>query len=256
MTQQAPISSGKIASFAKTWLGAGLNLILPPRCPMTGALVGRNGTLAPDYWAKLTFIHDSYCDTCGAPFRQAMTPGMVCAGCLAEPPLFTRARAALRYDDASTAMILKFKHADGTHLGKIFAGWLQQFGGDVLHDADLLIPVPLHRWRLLKRRYNQAALLTTALSVQTGIPSAPHLLRRMRYTASQGHKSKTQRHDNIKAAFTVPENLRAAIKDKNIVLLDDVYTSGATVQECAKTLLKAGARQVSVLTVARVGFAQ
>ena len=211
-----------------------MDLILPPRCPMTGALVGLNGTVAPEYWAQLTFIQDSLCATCGAPFRQVMEPGMVCGQCLHEPPLYARARATLRYDEAAAKMILKFKHGDGTALANIFTTWLRQFGAGLVAESDLLVPVPLHRWRLIKRRYNQAALLTAALSKQTGLPHAPHLLQRLRHTPSQGKKNKIERHDNIKHAFMVPERLRDVVQGKSILLLDDVYTSGATVNECTR----------------------
>jgi ComF family protein len=244
-----------IKTLSRTTSRTLLDLILPPRCPVTGALVGRNGTIAPEFWAQLNFIQDSYCAQCGAPFREAMEKHMVCGACLQEPPPFARARAALRYDDHSAKMILKFKHADALQLAKIFATWLQQAGTELLTHTDLLIPVPLHRWRLLKRRYNQAALLSAALAKHSGVAHHPHLLRRQRHTPTQGQKSKTERHDNIKHAFVVPDHLQTQIKDKTILLIDDVYTSGATVNECTKILLKAGAKEVNVLTIARAGFA-
>lgn len=240
-----------VRPFARTFL----DLVLPPRCPMTGELVGRNGTLAPAYWAQLNFIQDSFCDTCGAPFRQPMTAGMICGACLQDPPPYARARAALHYNDASAKMILKFKHGDGTQLARIFTTWLQQFGQEILAQADLVVPVPLHRWRLVKRRYNQASLLAALVSAQSDIPCRHDVLLRHRATESQGRKTKAQRAENIRHAFAVRETLRELIQGKNIVLLDDVYTSGATVHECTQILLKAGAAQISVLTVARAGFA-
>lgn len=219
---------------------------------MTGELVGKHGTLDPHYWGKLNFIQSPLCSTCGSPFPTETQTDMVCGNCLQDPPTYKRARSIWRYDDTSTGMVLKFKHADGTQLAPLFAGYLQQCGHDILQEADLLIPVPLHRWRLLKRRYNQAALLTRALSRKTSIPHLTHALRRIRSTAPQGHKTHDQRIQNIAHAFSIPEKIIPLIRNKKLVLVDDVFTSGATVNECVKTLLSHGATSVDVLTLAKV----
>jgi len=179
-------------------------------------------------------------------------PGMVCGDCLHNPPVYGRARAPLRYNDASSGMILKFKHADGTHLSDVFSGFLMQAASDFLPETDLIIPVPLHRWRLIKRRYNQAALLGDGLSKKTGILHAPHILRRNRHTVPQGSKNKAERAENVEKAFTILPKDIARITGKNILLIDDVLTSGATINECAKVLLGNGAETVNVLTLARV----
>jgi ComF family protein len=228
-----------------------LNLVLPPRCPMTGELVGAHGTIDPSYWSTLTFAHSPLCTSCGLTFPHEVETDMVCGACLQTPPPYHSARSILRYDDASAAMILKFKHTDGTTLTPVFRQWMMRHR-DHFENADLIIPVPLHRWRLLKRRYNQAALLGAALSSITQIPHAAHLLRRTRHTPSQGRKSKAERQDNIKAAFAVPEKYHLILKDKRIILIDDVYTSGATIHECTRVLLKHGASDVQVLTLAKV----
>lgn len=232
-----------------------LDLLLPPRCPVTGTLVGENGAISPSYWKNLHFIDGARCACCGAPFRVAASADMVCAQCLQHPPVFARARAALRYDDASAVMILRFKHADATHFTPLFARWLQRAAADILPYCDLILPVPLHRWRLLKRRYNQAALLGHALSRQTGIPHDPFLLRRNRATPPQGKKTHSERQQNIRKAFTLAPHGAAALKGKTILLVDDVYTSGATVKECATLLLENGAKSVNIVTLARTGYA-
>lgn len=156
------------------------------------------------------------------------------------------------YDDVSARVILKFKHADGTHMVPVLMRLLQMAGRDLLDDCTVIVPVPLHRWRLLKRRYNQAALLSAALARTNGKRHVPHGLRRIRATESQGHKNAAQRLENVQRAFAVTRSCRAAIAGQNILLIDDVLTSGATVRQCAHALLDAGAAQVSVLTLARV----
>jgi ComF family protein len=239
--------SSRTSWLSKTLLDA----VLPPRCPVTGQLVAAQGTVAPEFWARLNFIQKPFCTTCGNPFAHGETGiDLSCGQCLQDPPLFTRARSALAYDDQSAGMILKFKHGDKTLLSGIFASWLIQGGEDVLNGADYLVPIPLHRWRLLKRRYNQATLLAQALSAKTNIPVLNFTLIRTRATESQGHKSRAARQDNLRNAFTCHDT--DAIRDKNIVLIDDVMTSGATVSEAAKKLLNAGAKDVSVLTLARI----
>ena len=175
-----------------------------------------------------------------------------CAACLTHPPAYDAARAALVYDDASRPLILKFKHGDRTHAVRSFTPWLARAGADLLDGADLIVPVPLHRWRLIARRYNQAALLGTALSAASGVPHDPRLLIRRRATKSQGHMTAAARAANVRGAFAVAKGQAAALKDKTVILIDDVYTTGATVEACAKTLKRAGAREVRVLALARV----
>jgi ComF family protein len=226
-----------------------LNWILPPRCPMTGRLVSRNGALDPEYWAQLTFIQSPLCACCGNPFAAGVTGDMSCGACLREPPDFTSARAALKYDDASAKMILRLKYADGTILAPLFANWLQQAGAKLIEDSDLIVPVPLHRWRLLKRRYNQAGLLAQKLSQLANLPHEPFALQRTKATPPQGHKSKAARLDNMQGAFAALPN---KVNGKHILLIDDVLTSGATVNACARALYKGGAVKVHVLTIARV----
>lgn len=229
-----------------------LNIILPPRCPVTGELVGEQGVIDPAFWGRLNFIHTPLCNKCGTPFPHDAEPEMICGECLQHPPVFRQARSIWRYDDRSSGMILKFKHADGTQLAPMLSYYLHQAGMDLMDHNDIILPVPLHRWRLLKRRYNQAALLTKWLSRRTGLPHAPHVLRRVRHTPPQGHKTRDQRRQNIARAFAIAESQRPHILNKRILLVDDVFTSGATLNECINTLLQAGATTVDVLTLAKV----
>lgn len=233
-------------------IGSIFNILLPPRCPATGDIVGRQGALSPEAWSKLTFIGSPLCGICGMPFpfQDDTVDGMQCEACLSRPPRFDTARAALAYDDGSRGLILKFKHGDQTHVLKCFLPWIVRTGQDMLQDVDMIAPVPLHRWRLLKRRYNQAALLALALGRQTARPAAPALLRRVRATLPQGHDRAGSRRANVRNAFEVDR--RFDVRGKRIVLVDDVLTTGATVDECARVLKRAGAARVDVLALARV----
>ena len=166
--------------------------------------------------------------------------------------MFARARSVLVYDDASRPLILGFKHGDQTHAAAAFGNWLARAGSEMLAEADLVVPVPLHRWRLFRRRFNQAALLGKAVARRAGVRCVPDLLVRGRATPSQGGLSRSGRQRNVKGAFAVrPKRLRD-VTGARIVLIDDVLTTGATVSECARVLLRAGAARVDVLTLARV----
>lgn len=231
-----------------------LDLLLPPLCSSCRAIVGANGTLCPACWRQLNFIAAPHCTRCGVPFELEVGDnaqgGLQCGACIAAPPRYDRARAPLLYDDASRGLILRFKHGDALQLARSFAPLLAGAGAALLARADLLVPVPLARGRLWKRRYNQAALLAHAVGREAKIKVAPDLLRRVRKTPSQGGLSRAEREKNVKGAFALARH--ADVKGKIVIVIDDVLTSGATVGECARVLLKAGAARVDVLTVARV----
>jgi len=208
--------------------------------------------IAPQAWQRLQFIGAPQCDTCGVPFDFAVAGKIQCAHCLNKPPLYGKARAALVYNDASRDRILKFKHADQVHAVQTFVPWLMRTGSDLLDKADVIVPVPLHRFRLLRRRYNQAAVLAGALARHTGKTCLYEGLVRAKATPSQGHLNFKQRHKNVKNAFGVNPACIDALKNRHVLLIDDVHTTGATIKECTKALLKQGADRVDVLAVARV----
>ena len=238
-----------------SYISALINIILPPRCPFTGEIVDSPGTVSPTAWGGLSFIADPFCYACGFPFEFAVPKGSaenLCAGCLAQRPEFHRARAALVYNDASRDFILGFKHGDQTHAVVAMVPWLRNAGAELWDGADVIVPVPLHRWRLLRRRYNQAALMGDAIGKATGTRFIADGLMRTRATQTQGHLNAAARRKNVKSAFGVHPKRLAHIRGKNVVLIDDVYTTGSTVRECARALLHAGAAEVSVLTLARV----
>lgn len=227
-----------------------IDLILPPRCIVSGEIVAEQGTLASRVWQDLRFITPPFCSLCGYPFEFEAGADARCGACIAEAPPFTAARSALVYDDVSRELILKFKHGDHLQAVPTLAGMMARAGGDVMDGADVIVPVPLHRWRLLRRRYNQAALLAIALSRKTGVACVPDGLLRVRATESQGHMKAKDRADNVRKAFVI--NPKKSVAGKIVVLVDDVYTTGATVKECARALLQGGAEEVRILAVARV----
>lgn len=226
-----------------------VDAVLPPRCLACGATVGEPDALCPACWAAMTFFAPPWCSDCGLPFPHPMGEGALCADCARGRASWDRARAVLRYDKHSRGLVLSLKHGDRTHLAKALGGWMQRTGGEVLDGADLLVPVPLHWTRLVSRRYNQAAMLAHAIHAAGGPPVAPDWLIRRRRTPSQGRLGPLARARNVRGAFA----LRAgrSIEGKRVVIVDDVLTTGATVEECARVLRRQGAAFVGVLTLAR-----
>ena len=193
------------------------------------------------------------CRICGYPLPETVVDMPVCGVCASEPPRFSRARAALRYDDGARGMILRFKHADRTDIARTFGRMLETAGAELLADCDLIAPVPLHRWRLLQRGYNQAALLANTLALGGERQVVPDLLQRVQATASQQGLGGEQRKRNIKAgAFRLHPRHSARIASWRVLLIDDVLTTGATVTACTRVLMRGGAAAVDVLAIARV----
>ena len=231
-----------------------LDFLLPPRCLACAAPVAATGTLCTACWRAVTFLGAPCCAGCGYPFDFDVGPGGLCGACMAAAPRFDRARAAMRYDDASRALVLALKHGDRLHLAPPLAQWMKRAGAELLADTDLQLPVPLHWTRLFARRYNQSALLAQAIAKAGGPLVLADALIRRRRTPSQGNKNASARRRNVAGAFVV--NRPDEIRGKRVVLIDDVLTTGATVEECARILKRAGAVRVDVLTLARVVRAQ
>lgn len=227
-----------------------LDAVLPPQCLGCAAPVAEPGALCPTCWEAISFVDHPLCSCCGLPFDIDPGPQALCGGCLREPPSFRRARAVFRYDDHGKHLILRFKHGDRLDMAPTFGRWLARAGAELLADADVVVPVPLHWTRLFSRRYNQAALLALAVAKQGQVPAIPDALRRRRRTPSQGTLGRTQRQRNVRKAFAVHDERLVA--GRSVLLVDDVLTTGATVGECTRVLLSAGATAVDVLTLARV----
>ena len=240
--------------FARYWLGAVFDWALPAICPVTGEVLDAHGMISSQAWHSLRFISQPQCDQCGIPFEfetQENSSETLCGDCIANPKLYRRAVSAIIYDEVSRGMILKYKHGDRTQLTPVFVPWMLRAGGDMLESCDVIMPVPLHPFRLIKRKYNQSALLAAALAQEAGKRYDPFSLRRIKHTPPQGKMDAKARKDNVSKAFDLKVDANE-VQDARVVLVDDVLTSGATVEACARVLYKAGAASVDVLTLARV----
>jgi ComF family protein len=241
--------------FVETCANAGrrlLDMVLPPLCLGCNEIVATPGTLCAACWPTYSFIAAPCCARCGTPFAEELGDGAHCGTCLKRPPLFRRARAALVYDDRSRRIVLPLKHGDRTDLARACGTWMAHAGAALLADAELIVPVPLHWRRLLLRRYNQAHLLARIAERHSAGRLAPDLLVRRRWTGSQAGLAAKERRSNVREAFVVQPRWRPALHGKTVLLVDDVLTTGATVEACARALRKAGAGEVDVLTLARV----
>ncbi|WP_169565998.1 ComF family protein [Sneathiella limimaris] len=231
------------------WL---ISNLFPAQCPSCSASVNTPGSLCANCWSAFNFISDPVCCQCGYPFDYGTGNDLKCASCITKNPPYTAGRSVFSYDDQSRQAILSFKHADRTDKVPAFASWMIRAGADLLHDNPLLVPVPLHPLRLISRRFNQSALLAKAIGRQSGLQVATRLLKRTRNTSSQGGKSAKVRFQNVKGAFSVTASQREKLQGRTVILIDDVFTTGATLEACAHALVKAGAAEVRFLTLSRV----
>jgi ComF family protein len=246
---------GRWARLAGALRGAGrlvLDAALPPLCPACKKPVADDGGLCPDCWSQLSFITPPYCERLGIPFAYDPGPGVLSMQAIADPPAYERARAAVRYDEIARTLVHALKYGDRLDLAPTLGRWMVQAGGALLADADALVPVPLHWRRLWARRFNQSAALADVIAAQAKLPVAYAALTRVKATRQQVGLTKSERADNVQGAFRVRPQARAEIKGRRLVLVDDVLTSGATIDACARVLLRAGAAAVDVLVFARV----
>ena len=233
------------------WL---LNLIFPPVCPICKTLLGskrKNSIICPDCHKTIRPVGPPYCPRCGLPYPSGDEKGHLCAPCLKERRYFEVHRTCALYEGALKEAIHRFKYGGVFPLVKVFGDLLHPAFRNLTRDypADLLVPVPLHIRRLRERGFNQALLLVKELSKRTGIPYAERALKKVKDTPFQITLKKRERRKNLTRAFQVKD--REAIKGKAVMLVDDVYTTGTTVNECSRALHMAGAERVAVLTVAR-----
>ncbi len=233
-------------------LGFALDTALPPLCPACRDPVADQGGLCAGCWGRLSFIARPYCERLGIPFVYDPGPGILSMEAIADPPAYNRARAAVRYDDVARTLVHAFKYGDRIDLAPAMGRWMALAGKEMLEGADALVPVPLHWRRQWARRFNQSAALAQTISSHSAIPVAYDILRRMRATRQQVGLNQAERDANVQGAFAVPPEGKAAARGKRLVLVDDVLTSGATVDNCARVLLRAGALSVDVLVFARV----
>ena len=230
--------------------------VLPPRCPVSGDIVQENAFISPESWARLRFITYPFCESCGIPFGHTAEPsapncaGLLCLTCLSYPPQFDTARAPLVYNDDSRKIVLAFKYGDQQQCALTMTRFMARCVSDPAR-YDAVIPVPLHRGRLIRRRFNQSAVLARHIGRMLHIPYRPDYLVRTRATPQQKQKNYKQRRKNVRSAFAVPDLRSTEIKNAQLLLIDDVFSTGATVNECSKTLKKEGAERIDVLTFAQ-----
>lgn len=228
-----------------------LDIALPTLCVSCREPVEGDGLCAA-CWSRLSFIAEPYCPRLGIPFVYDPGPGQLSMEAIAAPPSYGRARAAVRFDDVSRTLVHALKYQDRTDLAPSMGRWMAHAGEELLTDADALIPVPLHWKRGWSRRYNQSAALAKIIARQSGIPMRADALRRVRATEHQVGLSRAERSRNVQGAFEVAPDRKGMVHGRRLVLIDDVLTSGATVEACARALLRAKAASVDVLVFARV----
>lgn len=231
-----------------------IRALYPPACIGCDGPVGHEHTLCPQCWRDMPFIAGLVCDLCGSPLPGVEPAGPVrCDDCRRIPRPWQRGRAVARYDGLARRLVLQLKHGDRHDLACPMGGWLARAAVPLLQPDTLIAPIPLHWRRLLRRRANQAALLTARLARATGRPQLPDLLQRIRPTPGQDHRSRAERFDNLAGALRLHPRHRDRVAGRHILLVDDVMTSGATLAVASKAALDAGARAVAVLVVARAG---
>lgn len=229
-----------------------MQLVYPPVCSGCGKMVGRPAGLCTECWSTVRFIERPYCEITGMPFDHDRGDGYVSPEAIANPPSYAKARAAVFHDGVARKIVHGLKYSDRADLATMMAEWMIRAGRDVIDDSDVIIAVPLHRGRLFARRYNQSAELARTLARHCGKPFLPGVMRRIRATRQQVGLGLKARQDNVRGAFqTVPEQV-SRVAGLKVLLVDDVLTTGSTVEAATRSLLRAGASRVNVLTFARV----
>jgi ComF family protein len=254
MDTAATVEPSRLAGLTRALratLRLGLDMALPRLCPSCRDIVTDNG-LCPACWSKLAFIAPPYCPRLGIPFVYDPGPGILSMQAIADPPAYNRARAAVRFEDVSRKLVHAFKYGDRLDLAPLMGRWMANAGRELLENADALVPVPLHWRRLWGRRFNQSGALAGEISKLSGVAVAHAVLQRVKATQQQVGLSHAERATNVQGAFRVDAAAKAEVAGRRLILIDDVLTSGATVDACARALLRAGAANVDALVFARV----
>lgn len=239
-------------SLARSAASFSANLLFPPVCAGCRRIVSQPGSLCAQCWRRLRFLEQPWCAVMGTPFSHEMGAGIVSADAIANPPPFDCARAAVAHGGIARRMVHGLKYGDRTDLAPWMARWMIRAGREFLNDADLIVPVPLHRLRFVRRRFNQSAELARSVARLTGVPFSPDVVLRVKPTRQQVGLGLRQREDNVRGAFAVAPDKEIEVTGRRIVVVDDVYTTGATVYAVARALRKARPARIDVLTFARV----
>ncbi|MXQ11348.1 ComF family protein [Microvirga makkahensis] len=229
-----------------------IGLVYPPGCIACEAATGEPHGLCAACWSGIRFIERPFCERLGMPFPVDLGQPLVSPAALADPPVFGRARAVAEYDGTASLLVHRLKYNDRLELARALGSMMARAGAELLHDADVIVPVPLHRWRLWGRRFNQAMALARVVSGESGLPCDPSVLARVKPTRRQVGLTKAQRRENLQGAFRVPSEARTGLTGKRVLLVDDVLTTGSTANAAARALLRGGAASVDVLAFARV----
>lgn len=235
---------------ARAMLRQAVDFALPPRCSGCGCITAQQGAFCLDCWSGLDLLAPPCCARCALPFEYAQGDGALCGSCLADPPPFDRLRAAVSYGELARTVALKLKYGRRPGAAVTMAGLMERHLS--AFPNALLCPVPLHRWRIWQRGYNQSALIAAALASRHGLDLRRDLLLRVKATPPLKDMGPRERERAVRGAFRVHPRRVASIEGRNILLIDDVYTSGATAGACARVLKRAGAAEVGVLCWARV----
>lgn len=241
-----------VAMHTKSMAQAMYHLVLPPRCLSCDDMVANQGGLCSSCWAELPLIDGPVCQRTGSPLAFDLGEAITSAEAIADPPLYRKMRVASRYDGTAQKLVLSLKFHDRLDLAKPLAGFMTRAGSALLEEADVLVPVPLHRSRFISRRFNQAALLSRQISNLTGVPCALQAIERIRSTKQQTSLQRNERRRNVEGAFKVPAEQAINVHGKRVVLIDDVVTTGATVSACVRALLRENAAHVDVIAFAKV----
>lgn len=228
-----------------------VDFALPPRCPICGVTVEADNRFCLPCWQKLNFLNEPWCASCGKPFAFSQGEGAQCLSCLKERPAHDGVRAVVAYDDKSSLLAMRLKYGARLGLAELIGQHMERFSDEVSTDA-LIIPVPLHRWRLWSRGFNQSVLIGKALSKQIGLAMHSDILVRKNATPPLRSMPAKKRRKIVNEAFLIPSNVGDRVAGKTIILVDDVYTTGSTANACAKLLKKFGAERVLVFCWARV----
>jgi ComF family protein len=231
---------------------AAVALFYPPSCIGCGGATGTAHTLCARCWGEVRFIERPYCERLGTPFAVDLGVTLLSPAAMADPPVFDRARAVARYDDVARKLVHRLKYSDRLDCAQALGTMMARAGAELTAEADVIVPVPLHRWRLWRRRFNQAMALASVVARESGVPCDPFLLARVKRTQSQVGLTRAQRQENLQGAFRVPADAKGRLADKRVLLVDDVLTTGSTANAAARALLRGGAKAVDVLAFARV----
>lgn len=231
------------------WAG---QVLFPPVCPGCSRHVVRTGTVCGACWQQLQFLAPPLCPVMGLPFRLDRGDGFVSGEALSRPLPFDHARAVVEHDGLAQDLVSRLKYGSHTELASWMALWMTRAAHDLIEEGELVIPVPLHRWRFWRRGYNQSAELARRMAQLKGKDFCPHLLVRKKYTRPQVGLGARARADNVRGVFKVPDPCKSALKDRRVLLIDDVYTTGAIVKAATRMLKRGGAARVDVITFSRV----